>query len=153
MTIIKFASDTGSSNYLLPPTELILSAIIRMQIIPAGIQKKCKLSVKSAPPLSTGYRWSVPRGKLSRPQGELETHFISKAVNVFERHKYSLKFMILMVTKNWRHLCEALHWTSLVTPVAACERAGVGGWITIVWLMFCDNIEILPTLSPWLSGS
>ena len=55
VTIIKFAPDTGSSNYLLPPTELILSAIIRMQIIPAGIQKKCKLSVKSAPPLSTGY--------------------------------------------------------------------------------------------------
>ena len=71
----------------IPPTELILSAIIRMQIIPAGIQKKCKLSVKSAPPLSAGYRWSVPGGKLSQPQGKLENHSITIAVNVFERHK------------------------------------------------------------------
>lgn len=42
-----------------PPTELIPSAIIRMQIISPGIQSKCKLSV-TAPPSPRGDLWPVP---------------------------------------------------------------------------------------------
>ena len=65
-----------------PPTELIPSAIIRMQIISPGIQSKCKLSV-TRPALSPGWSLTSAGSWLGWPRGKLHTHSISAVFNVF----------------------------------------------------------------------
>ena len=65
-----------------PPTELIPSAIIRMQIISPGIQSKCKLSL-TCPALSPGRSLTSAGSWLGWPRGKLHTHSISAVFNVF----------------------------------------------------------------------